>query len=75
MVNALTVIVNITYCYCEACCGRPRQSQNPVVAFCEICCNKKAFRSLLLWKAFNTRDIAFSGQLELLRNNYDNRNV
>ena len=36
---------------------------------------KKAFQSLLLWKAFNIPNIAFSGQLYLLLYNYDNRNV
>ena len=49
-----------------------------VFPICEICgsiTNKKAFQGQLLWKAFNTRNIAFSGQLELLRNNHDNRNV
>ncbi len=66
MVNALTVIVNITNCHCEACFAAT------LVTF-QL--TKKAFRSSLLWKAFNTRNIAFSGQLELLLNNYDNRNV
>jgi len=80
MVNALTIIVNINRGTCHSCESRnphptnvwiPHQVRNDN----SFNPNKKSPPKFAALEGFSTRNIAFSGQLEILRNNYDNRIV
>ena len=69
MINAAPAAVNIGYLSFQPKHRYTSFSYKPLYYFAY---NKKAFQSSLLWKAFNTQNIAFSGQLHFLTHNYDN---